>query len=125
MFLYLGGVWTPPHLYALIHLYAPVYLYTPRGVHTPIGPILFCAPAQFWSICMLWVGCCLLKCVLGHLPYITLIWGCLPLNYTPTHHCWFPVHCYSQGYWYLMWAFPLLLKGLGVFPHHLGRLGGT
>ena len=23
-----------------------------------------------------------------------------------------------------MWAFPLLLKGLGVFPHHLGRFGG-
>ena len=61
----------------------------------------------------------------GQLPYTTPIWGCLPLNYTPTLHCWFPVHCYSQGYWYHMWAFPFLLKGLGVFPHHLGRLGGT
>ena len=70
-------------------------------------------------------GCYLLKCVLGQLPYTTSIWGCLPLNYTPTLHCWFPVHCSSQGYWFLMWAFPLLLKGLGVFPHHLGRLEGT
>ena len=87
--------------------------------------MLFCAPAWFWSICMLW-GCYLLNCVLGQLPYTTPIWGCLLLNYTPhTLHCWFPVHCYSQGYGFLMWAFPLLLKGLGVFPHHLGRLGGT
>ena len=86
--------------------------------------MLFCAPAWFWSICMLWGGCYLLKCVLGNLPYTTPIWGCLPLITPPTLHCWFPVHCYSQGYWYLMWAFPLLWKGLGVFPLHLGKFGG-
>ena len=52
-----------------------------------------------------------------------LFGGASPLITPPTLHCWFPVHCYSQGYRYLMWAFPFLLKGLGVFPHHLGRLG--
>ena len=56
-----------------------------------------------------------------HHPYL----GVPPLNYTPTLCCWFPVHCYSQGYWYLMWAFPLLLKGLGVFPPSLGEVWGA
>ena len=42
----------------------------------------------------------------------------------PTLSCWFPVQCYSQGYWYLMWAFPLLLKGFGVFPITWGGFGG-
>ena len=86
--------------------------------------MLFCAPAWFCSICMLG----------GLLSAFSVWWdtyhspplfgGASPLITPPTLSCWFPVQCYSQGYWYLMWAFPLLLKGLGVFPHHLGRFGG-
>ena len=117
MFLYLGGVWTPPCLYAPIHLYTPIYLYTSRGVHTPIGPHALLYTCMVLEHLHVVGGCYLLKCVLGQLPYTTLIWGCLPLNYTPhSLHCWFPVYCYSQGYWFLMWAFPLLLKGLGCSP---------
>ena len=87
--------------------------------------MLFCAPAWFWSICMLWgVIICLNVFWYSslHHPYLG---GASPLITPPTLHCWFPVHCCSQGYWFLMWAFPLLLKGFGVFPHHLGKLGGT
>ena len=53
-----------------------------------------------------------------------LLGGASPLITPPTLSCWFPVQCYSQGYWYLMWAFSLLLKGLGVLHHPLGRFGG-
>ena len=89
----------------------------------PIGPhALLCTCMVLEHLHVVGV-CYLLKCVLGQLPYTTPIWECLPLNYTPTLHCWFPVHCYSQGYQFLMWAFPLLLKGLGCSPHYLGRLG--
>ena len=38
MFLYLGGVWTPPHLYTPMFV-CPLYIHTPpRGVHTPHRP---------------------------------------------------------------------------------------
>ena len=71
--------------------------------------------------CMLW-GCFSVLCVLGH---TTPIWGCLPLNYTP--HTPLLVLCalLFSGISVLMWAFPLLLKGLGVFPPSLGEVGVT
>ena len=93
----------------------PICLYTPRGVHTPLGPMLFCASAWFWSICMLW----------GLLSAFSVCWdtsltppllgGASPLITSPTLSCWFPVQCYSQGYWYLMWPFPFCL---GVWGAH-------
>ena len=64
MFLYLGGGWMPPCLYAPcmfvqppIHLYAPTHLYAPLGVYTPHGPpcsLHFCMVLEH---CMLWGGC--------------------------------------------------------------------
>ena len=51
--------------------------------------------------------------------------GASPLITPPILSYWFPVQCYSQGYWYLMWTFPLLLKGLGVFPPSLGEVWGA
>ena len=54
-----------------------------------------------------------------------LLGGESPLITPPTLSCWFPVQCYAQGYQYLMWPFPLLLKGFGLFPHQWGGLGGT
>ena len=113
-----------PHLYTPIHLYTPTCLYAPRGVHTPIGlHALLCT-------CMVLEH---LHVVGGLLSTLYVCWGTsltpplfrgASLITPPTLCCWFPVHCFSQGYWYLMWAFPLLLKGLGMFPHHLGRFGG-
>ena len=125
MFLYLG-VSGCPHICTPPYVHMPPYICTPpRGVHIPIGPMLFCAPAWFWCICMLWgVVICLNVCWDTSLT-LPLFGGCLPFITPPTLHCWFPLYCYSQGYWYLMWAFPLLLKGVGVLPHHLGRFGGT
>ena len=38
MFLYLGGVWLPPCLYAPVHLYIPHNIVYPRGVNTPKCP---------------------------------------------------------------------------------------
>ena len=89
----------------------------PPGVYTPSGaPMLLCS-CMVLAHCMLWEGC---FSVLGH---STPIWGCLPLNYTP--HILLLVLCalLFSGISVLMWAFPLLLKGLGVFPHHWGRFG--
>ena len=79
MFLYLGGVWTPPHLYTPICLYAP-------GVYTPpIGPHGLQCTCMVLEHLHVVGGCYLLKCVLGHLPYTSPIWGCLPLNLHPPH----------------------------------------
>ena len=91
----------------------------PRGVHTPRGPHALCASAWFWSI-----ACCgglffCLMCIGTHHPYL----GMPPLNYTPTLHCWFPVHCYSQGYQFLCGPFPSI-EGFGVFPPSLGEVWG-
>ena len=103
----------------------PPYIHMPPGVYTPpIGPP--CSSVHLH-------GFGAFACCGGLFSALNVCWdtsltptlfGGAPLNYTPTLHCWFPVHCYSQGYRYLMWAFPLLLKFLGMFPHHLGRFGG-
>ena len=55
----------------------------------------------------------------------TPIWGYLPLITPPTLLCWLPVHCYSQVISSYVGAFPLLLKGLGVFPPSLGEVWGA
>ena len=85
IFLYLGGVWTPHVCMPPVCLYTLHMFICPLGVYTPpIGPMLFCAPAWFWSICMLWRVVICFKCVLGHIPYTTPIWGASPLI-TPPH----------------------------------------
>ena len=37
----------------------------------------------------------------------------------------FPVHWYVSGYLYVMWGFFPSVRGLGLFSHQLGVLGGT
>ena len=107
----------PVCLYAPLYIHMPPYIYMPPGVHTPPrGPHASVLLHGFGTLHV--VG--ELFSVLGH---STPIWGCLPLNYTP--HTPLLVLCalLFSGISVLMWAFPLLLKGLGVFPHHWGRLG--
>ena len=123
------GVWlhTPMFVHPLyvctqpIHLYAPHTFICPPGVYTPQGPPCFCAPAWFWHI-----ACCgglffCFMCIGTHHPYL----GVPPLYYTP--HTLLLVLCalLFSGISVLMWAFPLLLKGLGVFPPSLGEVGVT
>ena len=125
MIFILRGVWMPPHLYAPICLYAP-YVCTPPRVYThphiPHTPLCIC---MFLEVLYVVGGCKGLPVVLGHFPYTTLFLGVPPLHlHPPTLSHWLPVHQYVQGYQYVMWAFSLLLKGLGVFPHQLGGLGG-
>ena len=63
--------------------------------------------------------------VLGHLPYFTPIWGCLPLNFTPDTQSLVPCALLFSGISVsYVGLFSLLLKGLGVFPHQLGRFDG-
>ena len=69
-------------------------------------------------------GCNGLPFVLGHPPYIG---GCLPLTPpTLSHWGWqgFPVHWYVQGHQYVIWTFPSVSKGLGVFPPSVGGWRG-
>ena len=108
-----------------IHLYTPIHSYAPRGVHTPHMP--------HTPLCHLYVlggfaccgGCKGLPFVLGHFPYTNPVWGCLPFIGTPQTQLLASL-CIGmfQGYKYVMWAFSLLLRGLGVFPHQLGDFGG-
>ena len=85
----------------------------PRGVHPPYAPILFCASLCFWRLCML------CGVVMGSplcwdtLPYISPVWGCLPLIAPP--HSVIGSLCISmfQGYQYVMWAFPFCQEGFG------------
>ena len=80
----------------------------PQGcTHPHMPPILICASVCSQRLCMLWGSCKGLPFVLGHLPYNTPIWGCLPFNYTPTLSCWFPVHQYVSG---------ISVCYVGIFP---------
>ena len=116
MFLYLGGVWTPPCLYTPICLYAP-------GVYTPICPhTLLCL--CFWRLCMLW-GVVMGSPLCWDTSLTSPVLGCLPFNYTSTLIHWFPVHQYVSGISVCYVGISLLLKGLGVFPHQLGGLGAS
>ena len=107
IFLCLGGVWTPPCLYTPCTFICPHTFVCPLGVYTPpIGPHALLCTCMVLEHLHVVGGCYLLKCVLGQLPYTTPILGCLPLITPPTLHCWFPVHCYSQGYRFLCGPFP-------------------
>ena len=106
-------------------LYTPIHLYTPLGVYTPIGPhALLCTCMVLEHLHVVGVVICLNVFWDSSLTP-PLFGGASPFITPPTLHCWFPLHCYSQGYQFLMWAFPLLLKGLGVFPPSLREVGVT
>ena len=104
---------------APICLYTPYICMPPGGVHTtPWAPML-CTSAWFWSI-----ACCgglffCLMCIGTHHPYL----GVPPLNYTPHTPLLVPCTLLFSGISVLMWAFPLLLKGLGCSPITWGGLG--
>ena len=92
MFLYLGLSGHPPHSYAPYICMPSVHSYTPRGVHPHMSPYSSVPLCVFWRLCMLWgVGMGSPLCW-DTLPYITPVWGCLPLITPPTLSHWFPVH---------------------------------
>ena len=110
MFFILGGVsGCPLHLYAPICSYAPCMFIHSPGVYTP--PI--CSPYSsvhlyvFRSFACCGGGCKGLPFVLGHFPYTTPVWGCLPFICTPTLSCGFPVHWYVLG---------ISIYCVGIFP---------
>ena len=112
-------VCTPP-----VCLYAPIHVcMAPRGVHTPPwAPHVLCAPVWFWQHCMLW-GVAFLFYVYWDTP--PLFVGASPFITPPTLHCWLLCALLFSGISVLMWGpFPLLLKGLGVFPPSLGEVWG-
>ena len=104
---------------------APTFICPHTFVHPPYGPILFCASVCFWRLCMLWGVVMGSPLCWDTLPYITPVWGCLPLNYTPTLSCWFPMHQYVSGISVCYVGISLLLKGLGVFPPSVGGWGAS
>ena len=120
MFLYLGGVVGCPHVCAppcmFVHPHMFIHPHTfvcPQGcTHPPWAPMLSVLLHGFGALYV--VGGCFL---------LNVYWGTPPLfggasPYPPTLLCFRDISSYVG-------AFPLLLKGLGCFPHHLGRFGGT
>ena len=103
-------------------LYAPHTFVCPQGcTHPPWAPHALCASAWFWSI----------ACCGGVVFLLNVYWDTPPLFggasslITPPHTpLLVPCTLLFSGISVLMWAFPLLLKGLGVFPHYLERFGG-
>ena len=119
MFFILGGVWTPPHLYApYIHIPPRgIYIHIcPQGCKHPICPHTPLCICMFLEALHVVGGCNGLPFVLGHFPYTTPFCSASP-SITPPHSVVGSL-CISmfQVYQYVMWSFSLLLKGLGVFP---------
>ena len=104
----------PPYI-CMPHMFVhPLYIHTaPRGVHTPQGPPCFCAPAWFWHI-----TCCGGVVFLFYVYWDTppLFGSASPFITPPTLHCWFSVHCYSQGYQFLCGPFSPSIEGFGGVP---------
>ena len=101
----LGDVWMPP------------YICMPKGcTHPQYVPHTLLCICVFLEALYVVGGCNGLPFVLGHLPYTTPVWGCLPFNYTSTLSCWFPVHQYVSGISVCYVGISLLLKGFRVFP---------
>ena len=112
-----------PHFYASCTFVCPLYICMPPGVYTPpYAPYSSVHPCVFggFSCCG---GCNGLPFVLGHLPYTTPVWGCLPFNYTL--HTQSLVPCASVCFRdtsMLCGHFPSV-EGFGGVPHQLGGLG--
>ena len=96
-----------------VYICMPPYVCTPPYIHTPprvymppYAPILFCASVYFWRFCMLWGIIMGSPLCWDTLPYITPVWGFLPLITCP--HLVIGSLCIGmfQGYQYVMWAFP-------------------
>ena len=115
-----------PHICmpSYIHI-PPVCLYTPKGVHPHMPPYSSVHLYVLGGFAC-WGGLSGAPFLLGHFPYTTPVWGASP-SFTPPHSVVGSL-CITM-FWDInvMWAFSLLLKGLGVFlgvfPHQLGVRG--
>ena len=86
----------------------PLYICMPQWcTNTPICPHTPLCICMFLEALHVVGGCNGLPFVLGHFPYTTPIWGCIPFNYTPTLSCWFPVHWSVSG---------ISVCYVGIFP---------
>ena len=112
----------PVHLYTPICSYTPPYVCTPpRGVHNPQGPPCSLCSCMVLEHCMLWGVFFCLMCIGTHHPYVG---GASPFI-TPPHTPLLVLCAFLfSGISVLMWAFPLLWKGLGCSPF-TGEVGGT
>ena len=125
MFLYLGGCWVAPmFVHTLCTFICPPYICMPPYVCTPpMGPQCSQCSCMVLEHYMLWGVVFLLYVYWGTPP---LFGGASPLLHPP--HSFVGYLCIvilrlSVSY---VGVFPLLLKGLGVFPPSLGEVwGGT
>ena len=126
MFLYLGGLLDTPLYICMppVCLYAPhMFICPPGSVPTPQGPPMLLCSSWFWHI----------ACCGGVVFLLNVYWGTPPLFgvpppylHPPTLHCWFSVHCYSQGYQFLCGGLSPSIEGFGGVPPSLGEVwGGT
>ena len=115
---YTWGVSGPPTFVQPPYICMPPYIHTPPGMYTPpYAPILFYASVCFWRLCMLWGVVMGSPLCWDTLPYITLVWWCIPFDYTPHTQSLVPCTwvCF-RDISMLCGHFPSVRKGLGVFP---------
>ena len=123
MFFILGGSLDAPTFIHPHTFMTPIHSHAPRGVHTPICPHTLLCICMFSEalhvVGVVRVPLCVRTCPLHH-PCL----GVPPLHGHPQTQLLASL-CIGmfQAYKYVMWAFSLLLKGLGVFPNQLGGLG--
>ena len=123
MFLCLGWCLDAPCLYAPICSYAP-FVHMPQGVYTPPYAPYSSASVCSQRLCMLWGVVRGSPCV-RTLPLHHPCMGVPPLHWHPPHSVVASL-CIGMfwGYQYVLWAFSLLLRGLGLFPPSVGGFGG-
>ena len=118
MFLYLGGVWTPPHLYTPIHSYTPIFVYT------PIGPqALLCTCMVLENLHVVGVVICFhmyWDTSLTH-PYL----GVPPLNCTPNTPLLVPCALLFSGILVSCVGLSPSIEGFGFVPPSLGEVWGA
>ena len=115
------NICTPPVCSYAPHTFIhPPYVHIPpRGVHNPPGaPCSLCSCMVFGALH-----------VVGGVFLLNMYWDTAPLFggasplITPTLHCWFSVHFYSQGYQILCGPSPSM-EGFGGVPPFNGVVGG-
>ena len=112
----------PVCLYAPHTFIHPPYVHmAPWGCTPPRGPHVSVLLHGFGTLHVVG-GCFSVLYVLGH---TTPIWGCLPLYYTPHTVVGSVCIIILRDISSYVGLFPLLLKGLGVFPPSLGEVGVT
>ena len=101
----------------------------PQGCTHPHMPPYSLCICMFLEALHVVGGCKGLLFVLGHFPYTTPIWGCLPFICSPTLSCWFPVHWYVSGISVCYVGIFPTVEGFGGVPGDVppsvGGLGGN